>query len=216
MFELQTILLFLLASGALALAPGPDNIFVLTQSALYGRLSGWWVTLGLCTGLLLHSALAAAGIAAALKASACAYTALKIAGACYLLYLAWGAYSAAPVVPSTRADAGAAQPPREPVVGARAMYVRGLIMNITNPKVAIFFLAFLPGFADAGNGPIVGRMLVLGGYFIGVTLLVFATVAWAAGFVSEWLQQSAQGQIVINRVAAGIFVGLAVHLLMAW
>ena len=209
MFDAQTILMFVLAATALALAPGPDNIFVLTQSALYGRVSGWWVTLGLCTGLLVHSALAALGIAALVASSVFAYNGLKLVGACYLLYLAWGAWRAKPV----QVHEDPSSTPSLPPDNQRAMYLRGLIMNVSNPKVGIFFLAFLPGFADAGTGPVAWRMLVLGGWFIGVTLVVFGTVAWGAGFVGRWLRHSPRGQVLINRVAALVFVGLAAHLL---
>jgi len=210
MFEAHTILAFVLAATALALAPGPDNIFVLTQSALYGRLSGWWVTLGLCSGLMVHSALAALGIAALIASSVFAYSALKLAGACYLLYLAWGAWHAAPLGVVDESSVVTARPPMH----RREMYLRGLVMNVSNPKVGLFFLAFLPGFADAGTGPMALRMLVLSGCFIGVTLVVFGGVAWGAGFTGRWLQDSPRVQVLVNRVAALVFVGLAVHLVV--
>jgi len=208
MFDAHTILAFVLAATALALVPGPDNVFVLTQSALYGRLAGWWVTLGLCTGLLVHSALAALGIAALIASSVFAYSALKLVGACYLLYLAWGAWRAAPVYVEERPASTSSMPPDH----RRAMYLRGLIMNLSNPKVGIFFLAFLPGFADSGSGPVAWRMSALGACFIAVTLVVFGSVAWGAGFVGEWLHRTPRGQVLINRVAALVFVGLATHL----
>lgn len=208
--EFQTIAVFVLASTALALAPGPDNIFVLTQSALYGRVAGWWVTLGLCTGLLFHTTLAAVGAAAILASSVLAFTVLKILGAGYLLYLAWGAYRALPV----SADAQALVAP-----SARTLYARGVVMNLTNPKVAVFFLAFLPQFVSsqdgAGAGFMVAQMLLLGACFIAVTGVVFGGVAWGASFIGDWLKRSPRGQLMINRVAAVVFVGLAWRLLIA-
>lgn len=209
MFEYQTIVVFVLASTALALAPGPDNIFVLTQSALHGRVAGWWVTIGLATGLLFHSALAAFGVAAILAASPVAFTALKVVGVGYLLYLAWGAYRAGPISVD-----GQTLPPT-----GRTMYARGVIMNVTNPKVAIFFLAFLPQFATQSERTeavsAAAQMLVLGGLFIIVTLVVFGGIAWAAGFIGDWLKRSPRGQVVINRLAALVFVALAVRLLVS-
>ena len=85
-------------------------------------------------------------------------------------------------------------------------------MNITNPKVAIFFLAFLPQFADPARGSITMQMLLLGGLFIVSTLVVFGAVAWFAGYIGEWLQRSARAQVVMNRIAGTVFVALALRL----
>lgn len=203
MIPFDTILLFLGASIALALAPGPDNIFVLTQSALYGRLAGFCVTLGLCSGLLVHTTAVALGVAAIFQTSAFAFNALKIAGALYLLYLAWGAF---------RAGAEEISPEKGERKSLRALYLRGVVMNITNPKVGIFFLAFLPQFASPANGSITVQIILLGALFALSTIVVFGSIAWAAGFLSVWLQKSDRGQIIMNRVAGVVFVGLALKL----
>ncbi len=92
------------------------------------------------------------------------------------------------------------------------LYLRGVIMNITNPKVAIFFLAFLPQFADPATGPITLQIMLLGGLFIVATILVFGAIAWSAGFLGEWLKGSGRAQIVMNRVAGTVFAGLALRL----
>ena len=135
MIPIETITIFFAASVALALAPGPDNIFVLTQSALHGRAAGLFVTIGLCTGLLVHTAVVSLGIAAVFATSAVAFNVLKIIGAGYLLYLAWKVLSA---------EASSINGNNDSDISFRRLYARGVIMNITNPKVAIFFLAFLP------------------------------------------------------------------------
>ncbi len=197
--------LFVLSSCALALAPGPDNIFVLTQSAMTGRVAGLLVTLGLCTGLLFHTAAVAVGVAAIFAASAIAFTILKLVGAAYLLYLAWGAFRASGSVRA--ADVGG------PVSGGR-LYLRGVIMNITNPKVAIFFLAFLPQFADPANGSVTWQIILLGAVFMAVTLCVFGAVAWFSGFVGEKIRKSPRVQSAINKVAGLVFLGLAGRLLI--
>lgn len=88
-------------------------------------------------------------------------------------------------------------------------------MNVTNPKVAIFFLAFLPQFADPTVGPLVPQLLLLGGLFMVAALLVFGFISWGAGFIGEWLARSKRAQIVLNRVAGVVFVGLAARLLVA-
>lgn len=201
----EILAVFLAAAVALALAPGPDNLFVLTQAALHGRRAGLLVTLGLCTGLVAHTAAVSLGVAALLKASPLAFTLLTVAGALYLLWLAWGAWRAG----AMRLDAGAPS-----AQAASALYLRGIVMNVTNPKVAIFFLAFLPQFADPARGSVAGQIVVLGVVFGLATLAVFGSIAWAAGFVGEGLRKRPGAQVVLNRLAALIFVALAMRLLV--
>jgi threonine/homoserine/homoserine lactone efflux protein len=205
MIPTEILAVFLAAAVALALAPGPDNLFVLTQAALHGRRAGLLVTLGLCTGLVAHTAAVSLGVAALLKASPVAFTMLTVAGALYLLWLAWGAWRAG----AMRLDESA--PPAQP---ASALYLRGIVMNVTNPKVAIFFLAFLPQFADPARGSVAGQIVVLGVVFGIATLAVFGSIAWAAGFVGEALRRRPVAQVALNRLAALIFVALAVRLLV--
>jgi threonine/homoserine/homoserine lactone efflux protein len=188
---------------ALAFAPGPDNIFVLTQSALHGRKAGLLVTIGLCTGLLVHTAAVSLGVAAIFQTSALAFNILKMVGAMYLLYLAWQAFKAG----ATKIDESA-----ELHMDLRKLYYRGVIMNITNPKVAIFFLAFLPQFADPVIGSITIQMMMFGGLFIIATLLIFGSIAWSAGFLGEWLKGSEKAQVIMNRIAGTVFAGLALRL----
>ena len=204
MIPLQTVSLFLAASIALALVPGPDNIFVLTQSAIHGRTAGMFVTLGLCTGLVVHTTAVSLGVAVIFQTSVVAFNTLKVIGALYLLYLALQAFRA-----------GASEMHEEGGMGAsrRQLYVRGLVMNVTNPKVAIFFLAFLPQFADPSRGSITVQMLMLGGLMMLATLVVFGSVGWTAGFLGEWLKRSTRAQTVLNRIAAMVFVSLALKLL---
>lgn len=200
------LLLFISASLALAVAPGPDNLFVLSQSALFGSRSGLLVTLGLCTGLLLHIAAATLGVAAILQTSPLAFNLLKAVGAAYLVLLAVQAF---------RAGAAGLEAGSHSASGARALYFRGIIMNVTNPKVALFFLAFLPQFTDGARGSVALQMLLLGSFFMVSTLLVFGAVACFAGYLGDRLQRSDALQKTLNRVAGAIFIGLAVRLLMA-
>jgi len=199
----QTLLAFGMASVLLALAPGPDNIFVLTQSAMHGKASGLMVTLGLCTGLLVHTTAVAFGVAVIFQASALAFTALKLAGAGYLLYLAWQAF---------RASAASIKTGTNGQLNFAKLYQRGIIMNVTNPKVSIFFLAFLPQFADPARGPLTLQLICLGGVFILATVMVFGGIAWMAGSLGQWLIKNEKAQIIMNRVAGTVFVGLAVKL----
>jgi threonine/homoserine/homoserine lactone efflux protein len=203
MIPLESLVTFLAASVLLALAPGPDNIFVLTQSALHGKFAGLLVTLGLCTGLIVHTTAVAFGVAVIFQAFALAFTALKLCGAGYLLYLAWGAWRATATEINASSDVG---------LSRGKLYRRGIIMNVTNPKVSIFFLAFLPQFADPDRGSLTLQMVILGGVFILATILIFGTIALLAGTLGSWLARSDKAQITMNRVASLVFVGLALKL----
>jgi threonine/homoserine/homoserine lactone efflux protein len=206
MFDLSTLLLFTSASLLLALAPGPDNLFVLTQSALKGRLVGLVVTLGLCTGLIVHTSAVALGVAAVFQASALAFNLLKYAGAAYLLYLAWGAFRAGASVLSSESDQE---------ISLARYYLRGIVMNVTNPKVSIFFLAFLPQFTRPEQGHLPLQMLVLGAVFILATLLVFGAISLLAGVLGQWLRRSARAQQLLNKTAGVVFAALALKLAVA-
>ena len=205
MIPIDVLGTYFLACLVLAIAPGPDNIFVLTQSALQGKKAGLLVVLGLCTGLLFHTSAVALGVAVIFKTSELAFTLLKVAGAVYLLYLAWGAF---------RSGAAAIQGHGNTILRNGQLYRRGIFMNVTNPKVSIFFLAFLPQFADPSRGSLTFQMLILGFVFILSAVLVLGAIALAAGSLGEWLSRSANVQRWINRLAGTVFVGLAVKLLL--
>ena len=205
LFSLDAMGLFIMTSVVLGLAPGPDNIFILTQSALTGRKTGLVVTLGLCTGILIHTTLVAVGVSVIFRTSEIAFTLLKVAGASYLAYLAWQAFRAKA---SSLDDSDAS----EPKLKMHRLYMRGIIMNVTNPKVAIFFLAFLPQFADPSHGSMTLQLLLLGFIFDIVTLFVFSLIALGAGYLGDWLRKSRFAQRMINYVAGTIFLALAVRL----
>ena len=200
----DTLLAFLLTALVLGFTPGPDNLFVLMQSATQGRRAGLAVVLGLCTGIVVHTAAVALGLAALLAASPLAFTLMKAVGAAYLLYLAWGAWHA----PAT-ALPGGAQAPAQPL---GALYRRGIVMNLSNPKVLLFFFALLPQFVAPDRGPVAAQLAVLGAVFILSTLLAFGSIAWAAGLLGERLRRSPGLQRGLNRCAALVFAGLALRL----
>ena len=204
--SLEMLIAFTGASLVLAFIPGPDNIFVMTQAAMRGWKVGVSVTLGLCTGLMVHTALVAFGVAVIFQKSALAFGLLKFAGAAYLLYLAYGAFRAGPA----SLEGQALRP--EPFW---RLYLRGIVMNVTNPKVAIFFLAFLPQFISASAGPVVPQVAVLGAVFIACSLFAFSLISVLAGAISARLMRSEKAQIMLNRVAALVFVGLAAKLATA-
>jgi len=200
---LDVTMLFISASVALCLAPGPDNLFVMTQSALYGRRAGVLITLGLCTGLIIHTSAVALGVAAIFQHSDVAFNGLKIAGAIYLLFLAYQSFRAKPL---SLADTG------DTIINSARLYGRGVLMNVTNPKVALFFLAFLPQFADPQAGPVSLQILVLGAIFMLIAMFIFIGVAWFSGSLAHWLTRSERAQIMIHKVASIVFLGLALRL----
>jgi threonine/homoserine/homoserine lactone efflux protein len=199
----ETLITFFLASLLLGLIPGPDNIFVLMQSLMHGRKSGLWVVLGLCTGLLVHTGLVALGVAVIFQTSSWAFNALKVFGGLYLIYLAIQAF---------KAGAANIEAQDGPSLSSRQLYVRGIVMNISNPKVAIFFLAFLPLFTLPGLGGLGWQLLILGGVFIIATLLVFSLVALTAGTLARGLINSPFAQSFLHKVAGIIFILLAIKL----
>jgi len=197
------ILTFAAASTLLAFVPGPDLIFVLTEAMLRGRRAGLLATLGLCSGLILHTTFVALGVAALVQASPTAFAMLRYVGAAYLVYLAWRALRARPE--HLDADAAARTP-------LRAIYGRAAVMNVTNPKVAIFFLAFLPQFTDPSRGGFGGQILVLGATFMACSLAAFCVVVLSANKIGVWVRRSPSRQVGLNRAAAALFVLLAAKL----
>lgn len=206
MFDIETVFIFFSASILLALAPGPDNIYVLTQSMLKGRTAGVVITLGLCTGLIVHTSLVAFGIAVIFKTSIVAFTVLKFAGAAYLLYLAWKAITSK----ESRFDIQ-----KSSDISKIYYYRRGIIMNVTNPKVSVFFLAFLPQFANPENGSVTLQIIILGFMFIISALAVFSGISYMAGIIGDWFLKSNKAEKILNRIAGVIFIILAVKLALA-
>lgn len=203
MLELQTIVMFVTASTLLALAPGPDILFVLTQSMTKGSRAGIVIALGLCSGLIFHTTAVALGVAVIFQTSILAFTILKFVGAAYLLYLAFMAFK--------DASKSKLESDKSPL-SVRALYKRGIFMNITNPKVSIFFLAFLPQFTNPEVGNVTAQIFVLGALFMVSALVVFTLVSLLAGRVGAWFSKTQNGEKILNRIAGTVFAGLAIKL----
>ena len=207
---IDTLIAFFGVAVLLALSPGPDNLFVLVQSAQRGWRLGMCVVVGLCLGILVHTTAVALGLAAVLAASSTAFTVLKWCGAAYLAWLAWGALRAPSQVSDTPVGSSAAQPLQ--LREALRMVGRGVVMNITNPKVLIFFLAFLPQFADPARGSVAWQIACFGAVFVLATFLVIGAIACFSGVFGGLLQRSARTQWWLNRLTGVVFLGLAVRL----
>lgn len=202
--SLETTVAFFLVAIVLGFTPGPDNTFVLMQSITRGKRAGMLVVAGLGVGICMHTLAVALGLAAVFAASESAFTVLKVIGAAYLAYLAWQALRV-PAGPFEEIGASSAS-----VMG---LFGRGIVMNLTNPKVLFFFLAFLPQFVEPQAGPVAVQIVWFGLWFIVATVLTFGTVALLAGAIGNLLRRSARAQLYLNRLCAVVFAGLAVRLL---
>ena len=175
--ESSTFIYFLTASVLLTLAPGPDILYLLTKSLSDGAKAGIILACGLVSGIVFHTTLVMVGVATSIKSSTTAILLLKIFGAAYLLFLAFGAFKSAHSgrkISLARTDSK---------VAAKALYKRGVLMNVLNPKVLLFFLAFLPQFVDLSADGASLRILFLGVVFAAQALIIFSGVAMFAGRV---------------------------------
>lgn len=197
--SLDVLLAFFTTALFLAAAPGPDIIFVLAQAALFGAGAGVATTAGLVTGVFFQTLAAALGVAALVAASPLAFNFIKLAGAAYLCRLAWLSFRAG----ASRADLSEKRFP-----GYWALYGRGVIMNVTNPKVCLFFLAFLSQFCDPAS-PASPQMILLGGLFALAAAIVFVAVALLGGKLALWFNKYPKSQIFMHRASALIFLALA-------
>jgi len=208
--DLHTYLLFVAAAMALILTPGPDTVFVLTQGVSAGKRRGVASALGVSTGILVHTFAAALGLAALLRASALAYAAVKYAGAAYLLYL--GAKTLwRDDLDFSEASLGHSGRPTDPDL--RSGYLRGVTVNVLNPKVALFFLAFLPQFVASGAGVGSGvtptvEMLALGGTYAVLTACYLGVVGLLSGGVRSAFRTRPRLADSLRWVSGSVLVGL--------
>ena len=195
---------FFIAAIVVGIAPGPDNLFVLAQSATHGARAGFCVILGLCTGIALQTCLLVAGVSALIAASPIAFFVMQCLGAAYLLYLAYKSF---------QVRAGTVVAGESPELPAHKLYLRGIIMNMTNPKAVLFMLSFIPPAVkmDRPIHPSV-QTAILGAEFIVATLIVFGTVAILAGAVKKFLLNSPKANRNLNWFSGVVFVLLAVAL----
>ena len=205
MFEIlsfETIIAFVTASVVLSLVPGPDNIFVMTNSALKGWKVGFYITIGLCTGLIGHTILVAIGVSVIFQTSLLAFNGLKIIGACYLVYLGWLSLQSKELKIGSTASENA----------NKSYFVTGVVMNLTNPKVALFFLVFLPQFVNPINASVTIQIFQLGFLFILSALCVFSSIAFLGSFLEAYLKKSSAVNKNINNIAALVYFALAINL----
>lgn len=207
MIEPSDLYLFILTSFLLCLAPGPDNIYVLTQGMTKSKKAAIVTTLGLCSGIIIHTCAAAFGVSIIFKTSELAFNIVKFAGAAYLLYLAYQAfkYRNEPLNLDVKAEKGE----------LKKLYIKGFFMNVLNPKVSIFFLAFLPQFVNIKSGNIPLQMIVLGVIFMVLTIIVFSTIGIAGNILSSRLLKKPSIVKFMNILTSFVLGGLALKLILS-
>jgi threonine/homoserine/homoserine lactone efflux protein len=200
--DLSTLAVFSLAALALLVVPGPAVLYIVARSVTHGRLAGIVSMLGVATGGLVHAVAAALGLSSLLVSSATAFTAVKYAGAVYLVVLGLRTLRSRP------AAAGAAVP-AEPVP-LRLLYLQGVVVNVLNPKTALFFLALLPQFVDVHAGSAALQMIFLGVVFVALGVVSDGAYALAAGSVGAWARRRPLAVRAQRWVSGGVLVGLGV------
>ncbi|MDL2251728.1 LysE family translocator [Odoribacter sp. OttesenSCG-928-J03] len=202
----MNIIGFLSAAVLLTLMPGPDILFVITQSITRGKKAGIVFALGLCTGLLVHIAAISLGISVLIKESPTAFFALKILGAAYLIYLGVKAFIARHQASFELSDQKGE---------SQKLYRKGILMNILNPKVILFFLAFLPQFVNTDSGNNVLQMCILGMIFILQAFVIFTLAALGASQIAGRLMENPKTALGVNVIVSIIYCCIGISILFA-
>lgn len=200
----HTLWVYAAASLALILTPGQDMLYVATRSLAQGRMAGLFSAVGVCCGILVHTALAALGVGAILQASEGLFFALKLAGAAYLVYLGIRLLLTRAVPPELAAGAVRLSP--------LSLFWQGMLSNITNPKIVLFFLAFLPQFVDPASTHPTRDLIFLGVLYAAMALPVKGAVGLAGGALSERVLKRPSTFVWMNRASGAVLVALGLRL----
>lgn len=203
MIEPSKFALFIGVSWALILSPGPDMLYVITRGMAHGRRAGVLSAIGVVCGILVHTSAAAFGLTLILRTSALAFLIVKFVGAAYLLYLGIKAWRDKSTFTLQTAD---------PIAKSSTLFWQGVLSNVLNPKIAIFFLAFLPQFVDRASSHITLQMVILGLMFAGFGLCFLLVVGYSSGTIGKWLTYRPQYAQFFQRLAGGILIGLGIRL----
>lgn len=203
MIEPVKLALFIGVSWALILAPGPDMIYVITRGIAHGRKAGILSAIGVVCGILVHTTAAAFGLTLILQTSAFAFLFVKFVGAAYLVYLG---------IKSWRDKNTFHLQTSAPITKSSTLFWQGVLSNVLNPKIAVFFVAFLPQFVDQGSAQIPLQMITLGLTFAGFGLCFLLVVGYSSGTIGKWLTYRPQYTQFFQRLAGGILIGLGIQL----
>lgn len=205
MLDYSILISFVIATATLAFSPGPDNIFVLIQSSTYGKTSGMAVVFGLMTGCLVHTTLVAFGVSAFIQSNEAFFWILKGFGALYMIYLAGKVYQSKEdfeVLPNEAPPQNSAQ-----------LFQQGFVMNVLNPKVSIFFLAFFPAFLFSDSLSLLVQIYILGFVFIVTSFFVFSFFVLLSGFFSKVFLNTSDQVKRLKLLQMAVFIGIAVLIL---
>lgn len=197
------LILFFITSLVLIATPGPDMMLVMSRSIAMGQKAGIFTAAGISAGLFGHTLLATLGLGAVLQASELLFTALKFVGAAYLIYLGVKAFC----TPVSAMNVVGYR-----TVSYRELFLQGALSNLSNPKIAIFYFAFLPQFVSSESSQSTPILLALGITFAILTFFIKAPVAFFAGRLSGWLRGNPSVQSWLNRICGGVLVGLGIRL----
>ena len=196
------IALFLAASALLAIEPGPDVIYVLTRGISQGPKAGLAAAFGFASGCIFHTLLAALGIAALIRSSDWAFDAVRYAGAAYLVWID---------IQALRHRSAFSIQAASDAKGLAVIYKQSVIGNMLNPKVTLFFLAFLPQFVNTAAGHVEWQMVLLGVLFMAVTIVVFGAVALFSGWIGAWVRRKPVIGERLNVFAGITFIALGIR-----
>lgn len=202
----EVLLSFAIATSALAFSPGPDNIYVLVQSITNGKSYGLATVCGLITGCIVHTTLLAFGVSAIIASNESLFFVIKLLGALYLLFLAYKVFKSDGQL-NLESDVA-------PKKSLKGLFVQGFFMNVLNPKVTIFFLAFFPGFLFSDTMSTVWQFYILGGIFMLVSFIIFSTIALLAGQIKTFTLGHKNSGIVLKWIQIVVFVGIAIFILI--
>lgn len=204
-FVIEHLLIFAVATAGLAFSPGPDNIYVMSQAMAYGTRYGLATIAGLMLGCVVHTTLLAFGVSALIATSPLIFLAIKILGAAYLLYLAFMVFKSEPTITATT---------QTQKKSYWQLFKQGIIMNLINPKVILFFLAFFPSALWDPSGNLVQQFYIIGATFIVVSFLIFSTIAVLAGYLAGQLKKKSGVGVFFKWLQIVVFVGIAVFILI--
>lgn len=203
----EVLYAFILATFALSISPGPDNIYVLMQSIVNGKKYGLATVVGLMAGCLVHTTLVAFGVSVIIKQSAALFFGIKLAGAIYLFFLAYKVWRSNAAIQFSENNV------EKKSIGQ--LFRQGFIMNVLNPKVSIFFLAFFPGFLFSNELSNVSQFYVLGFLFILVSFIVFGGIAIMAGYISDYIKGSSKIGVFLKWMQIVVFIGIGIFILFS-
>ncbi|WP_418509568.1 LysE family translocator [Corallibacter sp.] len=202
----EILISFVFATAALAISPGPDNIYVLIQSVAHGKKYGLATVAGLISGCIIHTTLLAFGVSAIIKQSESLFFAIKLLGALYLVYLAYQVYKSDGSLEVSDDNV--------PKKTTTQLFKQAFIMNVLNPKVTIFFLAFFPGFLFSNTLSTVIQFYVLGFLFMGVSLLIFSAIAILSGHISSYIKSHKHIGGILKWLQIVVFIAIAILILI--